>query len=289
MTGDAMTLFRTAFTTAIRSTPAGSASATPSANALAATPSARLIAAFLRIAWPLGQMYVTFGPMARSTSSMCSNASRLPPAMTDIWPAARVAGLPETGQSRNEAPVARTRSASSTLASGAIVLISAHTAPSRRPESTPSSPPAIASIAAVFVNIVNSTSTDAASSRGVSAQAIPASSSGWAFSLVRFQPDSSCPLSSNRPAMPAPIAPRPAKPMRSISLNIAHAHLPRGAIHRFDDPEVAGAAAQVAGEGLSELVLARVRVLADECLHRHQEARRAETALKRVRLVEGTL
>ncbi len=59
--------------------------------------------------------------------------ARSPPTITDIWPAASVAGLPDTGQSRKEAPVARTRSASATLASGEIVLMSAHTVPSRRP------------------------------------------------------------------------------------------------------------------------------------------------------------
>ena len=122
---------------------------------------------------------------------MRSKAARSPPAITDIWPAASVAGLPETGQSRKEAPVSRTRSASATLASGEIVLMSAHTAPSRRPASTPSGPAAVASIAAVFVSIVNSTSTDSASSRGVSAQPMPAAIRGSAFSRVRFQPTTS--------------------------------------------------------------------------------------------------
>jgi hypothetical protein len=69
--------------------------------------------------------------------------------------------------------------------------MSAQTVPSPRPASTPSGPSAIAWIAAVLVSIVNSTSTDAASSRGVSAQPMPAFSSGSAFSLVRFQPTTS--------------------------------------------------------------------------------------------------
>jgi hypothetical protein len=99
-----------------------------------------------------------------------------------------VAGLPETGQSRNQASASRTRSASATLASGAIVLMSAHTVPGRRPASTPSGPSAVAWIAAVLVSMVNRTSTRPASSRGVSAQPMPASSSGCAFPLVRFQP-----------------------------------------------------------------------------------------------------
>ena len=69
--------------------------------------------------------------------------------------------------------------------------MSAQTVPSRMPVSTPSGPSAVASIAAALVSIVNSTSTEAASSRGVSAQRMPASIRGSAFSLVRFQPTTS--------------------------------------------------------------------------------------------------
>src|SRR5215208_626138 len=89
--------------------------------------------------------------------------------------------------------------------------------------------------------------------------------------------------------MPAPIAPRPAKPTRSIWLNITASHLVRGARHRFDDPEIARAAAEVACERLAQLLLAGVGVLADERLHRHQKPGRAKAALKRMRLVEGAL
>src|SRR4051794_1702785 len=66
-------------------------------------------------------------------------------------------------------------------------------------------------------------------------------------------------------------------------------HLARRLLHRFDDREIARAAAEVAREGLPQLVLAGIRLLAEERLDRHQEARRAEPALKRVRLVEGAL
>src|SRR5919202_328394 len=89
--------------------------------------------------------------------------------------------------------------------------------------------------------------------------------------------------------MPAPIAPRPAKPTRSICLNTGTSHVPSRALHRLDDPQVAGAAAQVARERLAQLALAGVRVLTQERLHRHQEPGGAEAALKRVRLVERAL
>src|SRR5215207_5012000 len=283
-----MTLPRIASMTAVLSTPAFSTSATPSARAVTETTSARLMATFVRIAWPFGPMYVTLGPMACSSSATWSKAARSPPTITDISPAASVAGLPETGQSRNDAPVARTRSASATLASGAIVLMSAQIVPSPRPASTPSAPAAVASMAAVFVNIVNSTSTDAASSRGVSAQPMPASSSGWAFSFVRFHPTTSYPASSRRCAMPPPIAPRPAKPTRSISLNIGP-HFRGCLLDGLDDAEVAGAAAEVSGQRPAQLGCTGVRVLADEGLHRHQEPWCAEPTLQRVRLVERAL
>src|SRR5829696_3515689 len=82
--------------------------------------------------------------------------------------------------------------------------------------------------------------------------------------------------------MPAPMAPSPAKPMRSTSLNIGTPQLAGGVLDRLDDP-------QVARERLAELLVARLRVLAQERLHRHEESRRAEPALERVGLVERAL
>jgi len=51
----------------------------------------------------------------------------------------------------------------------------------------PSAPSVTARTAAVFVTIVNTTSVRSATSRGLSAQRAPESSSGSAFSRVRFQ------------------------------------------------------------------------------------------------------
>src|SRR4030095_14868135 len=79
--------------------------------------------------------------------------------------------------------------AGATVPSGAIVLMSAHTVPGRSPARAPSGPSAVAWTAAVLVSMVNRTSTWPASSRGVPAQPIPASSSGWAFSVGGFPPD----------------------------------------------------------------------------------------------------
>src|SRR5688500_12682251 len=89
--------------------------------------------------------------------------------------------------------------------------------------------------------------------------------------------------------MPAPIAPRPPKPTRRVSPTVPLSHLAGGLLHRLDDPQISRAAAEVAGERLPQLVVARVWMLPQEGLHGHQEARRAEPALERMRLVERTL
>src|SRR4051812_43832152 len=88
--------------------------------------------------------------------------------------------------------------------------------------------------------------------------------------------------------MPAPIAPSPAKPTRSTSPTVPP-HFGGGVLDRLDDPEIAGAAAEISGERLAELLPARVGVLAQVRLDRHEEARRAEAALQRMRLVERSL
>ena len=57
----------------------------------------------------------------------------------------------------------------------------------------------------------------------------------------------------------------------------------------FDDALVAGAAAQVARQRLADLLVGRVRVVAQERGHRHDEARRAEAALQPVAVAERRL
>src|SRR6185295_4630178 len=67
------------------------------------------------------------------------------------------------------------------------------------------------------------------------------------------------------------------------------AHAGRGPLHAFDDLVVAGAAAEVAGEGLADLVAARLGVLRHQRLGRHQNAGRAVAALGRSEVGEGGL
>ena len=66
---------------------------------MTSTMSSRFTASFIVTAWPLAPMYVTLGPMARSTGSMRSNAASSPPIMSDALPCCTVTGLPESGAS----------------------------------------------------------------------------------------------------------------------------------------------------------------------------------------------
>ncbi len=86
--------------------------------------SRRLTEIFICTARPLAPMWVTFGPMARSTGSTRSKAARSPPTMTEALPCASVTGLPEMGASSMLKPLAANCAATARLTSGAIVLMS---------------------------------------------------------------------------------------------------------------------------------------------------------------------
>src|SRR3954470_983882 len=80
----------------------------------------------------------------------------------------------------------------------------------------PSSPPVTACTAAVFVTMVKTMSLRSATSRGLSAHCAPASSSGSAFSRVRFQTCTVCPAARRRRVTELPITPRPTYPSSAI-------------------------------------------------------------------------
>src|SRR5215213_9593530 len=63
----------------------------------------------------------------------------------------------------------------------------------------------------------------------------------------------------------------------------------RGEGDSVDDELVAGAAAEVAGDGALDLVARRRGVALQQVQRRHQHTRRTVAALQRVRLVEGLL
>src|SRR6516162_6483971 len=82
-----------------------------------------------------------------------------------------------------------------------------------RPAMMPSPPSATARTAAASVTIENTTSEAAATARGVGASRMPAAINDSAFCLLRFQPVTAWPAAMSRGTMPAPMAPRPTKPM----------------------------------------------------------------------------
>src|SRR5215467_9624288 len=67
------------------------------------------------------------------------------------------------------------------------------------------------------------------------------------------------------------------------------AHFLGGVLHRLDDVDVAGAAAQVARDRLADLLLARILVARKERARGHEHARCAEAALQAVLLGEALL
>src|SRR5215211_684687 len=66
-------------------------------------------------------------------------------------------------------------------------------------------------------------------------------------------------------------------------------HRSGGLLDRLDDPPVAGAAAEVAGQRVADLLLGGLGMVAEVGLDRHEEAGRAEAALEGVLLVESPL
>ena len=92
---------------------------------MTSTISRRLTAIFICTARPLSPIWVTFGPIARSTGSALSNAALSPPTMTEALPCASVTGLPEIGASSIVRPLPANSAAIARLTSGEIVLMSA--------------------------------------------------------------------------------------------------------------------------------------------------------------------
>ena len=96
--------------------------------------------------------------------------------------------LPDTGASSISAPLARTCSATLRLTRGLTVLTSTQVFPSARPATIPSGPEATSSSTSSFGMDVKTTSTDSATSRGVSRQVSPSSRSFSASALPLASP-----------------------------------------------------------------------------------------------------
>src|SRR5256884_1246058 len=82
-----------------------------------------------------------------------------------------------------------------------------------------------------------------------------------------------------------------ASPMQLVGhgLGALAAHASRRQFDRLVDLDVAGAAAQVAGQRLLDLIARRSRVAREQCLRGEEKRRRAIAALRRAQLGEGVL
>src|SRR4029077_724575 len=68
-----------------------------------------------------------------------------------------------------------------------------------------------------------------------------------------------------------------------------HGTLLRCALHRLDDLRIGGAATEIAGEIVLDLVVVRIGMAVEQLLGHQDEAGRAEAALERTLLDEGLL
>ena len=170
------------------SMPLFSASSTPSLNASICTASERLIAIFIVTAEPFSARCGTpSGPIASRIGFTRSNASSSPPTISDALPCSTVIDVPRhrrvehlrAGRGDLLGERARVR-----RARGRHVDVDL---PGREPGEDAVVAFGDGRTAAVFVTIVKTISLRSATSRGLSAQRAPASSSGSAFSRVRFQ------------------------------------------------------------------------------------------------------
>src|SRR6267142_1872135 len=71
-----------------------------------------------------------------------------------------------------------------------------------------------------------------------------------------------------------------------VLIDAALAHLLGRVLHGLDDIHVPGTAAQISGDGLADLQLARILVALEQCARGHEHARGAESALQAVLLGE---
>src|SRR6266850_3208613 len=91
-----------------------------------------------------------------------------------------------------------------------------------------------------------------------------------------------------RPPLPPPLEP-PAMEHLLIRLRIRVAHPPGRQLHRLEDLDVAGAAAQIAGQSLADLLARRLGPRVEERLRGAQDPRSAVAALRGAELRERQL
>src|SRR5579875_3723749 len=107
---------------------------------------------------------------------------------------------------------------------------------------------------------------------------------------VRLSVQFVCPVISRASSLRRRALPSSAPGASVCAVMASHSCLRlRRALHRSDDVLVPGAPAEVPLESLADLLLGRMRVVAEQVGGSHDHAGRAVAALQRVLLVEGAL
>ena len=163
------------------------------------------------VAWPEPgpPMWRITAPSACNSGSACSNAAASPPTMIASVPLSAPRGPPLTGASSTARPRCAPCRASRRARLGSDVLMSITSEPSRAPSNTPRSPSIASSTIAGVGRQVIVTSADAAALAGSSASQAPRSPSRATASGRGSNTPTSCPASSSRIAIGAPILPAP--------------------------------------------------------------------------------
>ena len=157
---------------------------------------------------PIGPTRMT-EPRTETSGNQRSTSSSGPPAKTFSVPDATSVRLPSTGESSNPAPVGSSTVCSREVAAGETVDIWITVVASEAPAATPSGPSITSCSATGSVTMMITASARRAASAGLSAAMAPSSTSGCAFSIVRFQTTSSWPESRSRRAIRLPMPPSP--------------------------------------------------------------------------------
>ncbi len=121
---------------------------------------------------------------------------------------------PDTGASRCSIPRASSRAAMSRVATGEMVAMSTTIVPGCAPSTMPFAPSATASLSALAMTMVKTTSASAATSAGEPQARAPASTCGCIASGRRAHTASGCPARRRCSAIGRPMAPRPIQPTR---------------------------------------------------------------------------
>ncbi len=153
---------------------------------------------------PVSPTRITFFPKAINSGSSAFTVFSGPPTMNSSCADSAPTFDPVTGASTNSAPLARTRAAKSSVASGAMVLESTTVTPGRSTDSTPPGPKSTLSTALVSATHIQTTSASFAASAGVAAVRAPSTLFGERFHTV-----TSCPAFTKFAAIGRPMIPNP--------------------------------------------------------------------------------